>query len=110
MGGQCRIFAQIDFPFVFPGVEIDGIERAPRWSDGRIALGNEKSAVTGETVFHPGRPRLGTGEFRVLAGEEEIHQPVELVFIQIREGGHSALTGLNRQRDVGGAEAIADCD
>ena len=50
--GQLRILAEGNLPNVFPGIQIDGVERAPGRSHGGIALRIEKFAVAGEAEFH----------------------------------------------------------
>ncbi|WP_433983767.1 hypothetical protein RBB78_23855 [Tunturiibacter empetritectus] len=51
LGGELGIVAEGDLPEVAAGVEVDGVESAPGWLDGGVAVGVEEFAVAGEAVF-----------------------------------------------------------
>src|SRR5690349_24209655 len=55
-----RILAQRNFPDVFPAVQVDGVQRPPRRSNGRIAFRIKKLFVSGEAILHGDQDRKST--------------------------------------------------
>ena len=78
-GSEFGIFAEIYFPGVFAGVEVDGVERSPRRSDGGVAVGIEKSTIAGKAIFRSGRRRGGTGCLFALRAGEKIDETLHLI-------------------------------
>src|SRR5262249_61412652 len=61
--GQFGIFAERNFPEVFAGIEVDGIESAPRRQNGGVAVGIKKAGIAGEGVLHRRGLRAGGDVF-----------------------------------------------
>src|SRR5882724_2990332 len=52
--GQFRILAERNFPEVFAGVQIDGVQRSPWRKNCGITVWIKKAIVAGEVIFHCG--------------------------------------------------------
>src|SRR3974390_2796568 len=104
------VFTERNLPDVFAGVQIDGVERAPRGLDGGVTIGIEKAFVAREVVLHRGGQRSDGGEFLVLAGFEELGDGVDLFIGKIGEGGSATLPFLNGRGDLTSRHLIRDSD
>src|SRR6266404_6769105 len=79
------IKAKRNFPYVFPRVEVDGVECAPGWSNGRISFGIEKFLIAREAVFHSRRWRPGACQLFAFAAHQILDEGEHLVFGKIRK-------------------------
>src|SRR5258708_24239663 len=60
------ILTKRNFPEIFAGIEVDGVQCAP-WSSHRgITIGIEKAVVAGEVIFHGRRRGSLAGNFFTL--------------------------------------------
>ena len=50
--GKLRILAQGNLPGVFAGIEVNGVQRSPRWQDCRISLRIQELVISGKAIFH----------------------------------------------------------
>src|SRR5260370_9348646 len=60
---EFRVFTEWNFPDIFSGVQINGVQSAPGRSDGGISFRVEKLVVAGEAKLHGGCARRGPREF-----------------------------------------------
>src|SRR5260370_2946032 len=54
---EFRVFTEWNFPDIFSGVQINGVQSAPGRSDGGISIRVEKLVVAGKAKFHCGGRR-----------------------------------------------------
>src|SRR5215471_10028650 len=71
LGREFGIFAEVDFPLVLAGIQIDGVECSPRRREGGIAIGIEKPSIAGEAIFHGGQRLSGAGKFLVFSSQQK---------------------------------------
>src|SRR5260370_33816525 len=68
---EFRVFTEWNFPDIFSGVQINGVQSAPGRSEGGISIRVEKLVVAGKAKFHCGGRRRGACEFFTLATHQE---------------------------------------
>ncbi len=87
-------------PSVLASAQINRVERAPRRSNGGIAFGVQKSAISQESVFHSQEFGSDTAELLALAVSQEIDELDQWFSGQIRKPRHSALSRFDRRGDL----------
>src|SRR5579859_3285213 len=95
-----RVFAEGNFPEIFAGIEIDGVESAPGRSDGGIAIGIEKTVVAGEVIFHGEKWRTAAFQFLTFSAGEEVRDSAGLLRTQVRKAGHATFAVVNGVDDL----------
>src|SRR5581483_7721629 len=105
-----RIFAQVNFPDVLAGVQVDCVQGAPRRGDRGVAVGIQEPTIPGQPIFHRSKGRFWTRSLFVFASEQKIDQGVELILVQVWKARHAALALSNGARNLGGTAVIADSD
>src|SRR5215468_8318953 len=106
-GGKLGVFAERNLPDVLTGVEIDGIQRSARRSDGGISVEVIKSPISGESVAH-GDEWLAADKLLTLAAHQKVDECGELILSEVRKPLHSSLPVLDRSGDLRRPETISD--
>src|SRR5208283_3189782 len=85
---QFRVFAERNLPDIFAGIEVDGIQRAPRRLNCGVTVRIEKAPVTGKVILHRRQEWARGGQVSIFSGRQKIHQGIQLFLGKVRETRH----------------------
>src|SRR5437879_9945161 len=88
-------------------VQIDGVQSAPRGSDGGISFLVEKLVVTSEAISHGYRRRCGTCELFTFTAQQKADQRGALILGQTWKARHSSSSALDCRGNLRGSQPLA---
>src|SRR6266446_980196 len=107
---KLRVFAERNLPDIFAGVQIDGVQSAPRRSNGGISFRVQEFVISGEAIFHGQWRWFGACELLTLAARQVVDQSRDLIFRQIWKARHSALSVFDGHCNLCRSQPVAHSD